>query len=105
VDVQVRYLEPGDDLAGPGRAEGFLLRVPDPLRDGHELVQELVTGVGPLIDLSARDHERVAGPQRRDRQERDDLIVFVDEASGELPVDDPREQRGHRHYLRGHPSG
>ena len=61
--------------------------------------------VDPVVDLGARHHERVTGPQRRDREERDAHVVAPDERAGQLAVDDAGEDRGHRPSLSGGRSG
>ena len=48
----------------------------------HDLVERRGLDVLPLVDLGARHHQRVALSHRRDRQERDDVVVLVDESAG-----------------------
>ena len=66
------------------RVPDALLRLADPLRDLEEVRGEIGIEVDPVVDLVARDDERVAGHHRRDREERDRAVVLPDEAAREL---------------------
>ncbi len=95
--VKVRHLQAGDDHAGTLCAERLAHRLADELRDLHDAAEHSRLDVLPLIDLGARDDERVSLRHRLDRQERHDVVVFVDEPAWQLPVDDLGEYGSHGH--------
>lgn len=95
VKVQVRDFHARDDQSGTRGAERFLGGDADRVGHAHEVVHQFRVGVGPLVYLGPRHDQGVAGIQRRDRQERDGLVVGVDEPSGQLAVDDPGEDGRH----------
>src|SRR6266849_4684248 len=51
--------------------------------------------VQPVIDLGARHHQGMPGPQRMNGRERHALVIAPDEATGQLAIDDPGENGGH----------
>ena len=95
VQVQVVDLEPGDEQRGARRGPGLLLRLPDRLRDEHQVRQHVVGRLGELHDLVAGDHEHVAVGDRGDGAERDGDVVGPHEPAGDVPGDDLGEQGAH----------
>ena len=93
--MQVRYLEPSDDEPGTGRVECGLLRGTDVPRHYQEMCQQVVVGISPLVDLTARDDQGVPRPQRSDGQERNAAVIAPYEAAWDLALDDAAEQRRH----------
>ena len=93
--VQVRNLQPGDDHARALGVERLAHRFADQLGDLHDSAEGSGVHVLPLIDLLARDDERVPMRHGLDRQERHDVVVLVDEPAWQIPVDDLGEDGSH----------
>ncbi len=95
VDVRVGHFEAGDEVAGARRTVGVDKCLSDLF--GH-LVHVGPQGgreVGPLVHLLDGHNEGVAVGDRLDGQKRSDRLVAVDEAAGQLPVQDLGEYCAH----------
>ncbi len=95
VHMQVRHLEPGNDEAGTGCVERGLLRGADVPCYHHEMGQQVVVRIGPLVDLIPRDDQRVSRPQWSDGEERDAAFITPDEPPRNLTLDNSAEQCRH----------
>ena len=95
VDVQVRDLEARDHQRHARRRPGVADHGADGARDRHDVLEQAVRGVEPLVDLLPRHHQHVSGPQGVDREEGDHPVVRPDETPRQLAVDDLREDGGH----------
>jgi len=60
------------------------------------VVQQRPVGIGPLVHFLPWHDQRVARVERHDRQERDDLIIGIDEPARQLAGDDTGEHCRHR---------
>lgn len=89
------YLESGDHHSDPNGTKHPLLGLADGSRDAHQVSDEFVVCVEPVVDLCPRDHQRVAGSQRGNGEKRDTMVVLPYESCRDVAVDDPREQRCH----------
>ena len=67
----------------------------DQLRDRHDPVERGGVDVLPLVDFFARHDQRVTLRHRLDGEERDDLVVLVDEPARQFAVDDLGEHGRH----------
>jgi hypothetical protein len=70
-------------------------RPADQLGDGHDSAERRLIDALPFVDLRSRHHQRVPLRHRLDGQECDDVVVFVDEPTGQFPIDDLGEDGGH----------
>lgn len=99
MQMHVRNLQAGDHQTDFDRFEGLLQRLPDRLRDGHEVRSHGGFQIEPVIDLGARHDQRVPRTERMDGQERDAAVVAPDKVPWYLSVDDACEQRCHVRLL------
>src|SRR5215469_5576455 len=79
-----------------GAPKASLAAFADPLGDVHAVAQQRPVGIGPLVHFPPWHDQRVAGVERHDRQERDDLIIGIDEPARQLAGDDTGEHCSHR---------
>ena len=93
--MEVRNLQAGDDHPGTFGTERGAYRPADALGDVHHSVEQHRLDVLPVVHLRARHHQCVALGHRLDGQERDNVIVLIDEATRYLPVDDHGENGRH----------
>ena len=66
---------------------GFIEGSTDRVGHACEMFHDVGFEVGPRIDLGTRDDERMAGFERRNRQERDADVVLPDEMTRQFAVD------------------
>ena len=95
VDVGVRHLVAGDDDADTLAAECPLLCLGDLVADREQVRRQLGGRVDPVIDLLDRHDQRVPGGHRVDRHERHTEVVAPHERSGNVALDDLRENGAH----------
>src|ERR1700757_395311 len=89
------HFQPGDDHPGALGSERLAHGLADQLAHRHDAGESGTVDVLPLIDLGAWHDQRVALCHRLNRQERDDVVVLVDEAAWQFTVDDLGEDRRH----------
>jgi hypothetical protein len=95
VHVQVWHLEAGHHQTGARSVPLVHLRGADALGHGHQVGEQLVLGVEPLVDLLAGHHQRVTAGDGPDAEKGDRDVVGPDEPAGQLAGDDLGEERGH----------
>ena len=91
----MRNFKSSDDERDSLGIERFHLSSTDFSRNNSEMPGDLVGKIDPMIDLKPRDNERMAGTDRRDREECDANLVPIDKATWEVAIDDLGKQRGH----------
>ena len=64
-------------------------------RKSHHPGQFLVVQIEDVIDLTLRNHQRMSLSQRINIQKCVKILVFCDLVTGDLPIDDLRENRSH----------
>ncbi len=89
MEMDVWHLQPRQHDADARRLEAGHLRLADRLRNRREMRQQTRIEVDPVIDLLARDHQRVPGAQRTVGEEHHAEVVLPDESGGQLTGDDP----------------
>ncbi len=95
-------LESCDDHANSGRPVDLLKCLSYSLCNMHQMIQQLGSEVEPVVDLLPRHDERVSRGEGLYCQERNALIVLIDETAGQFLVDDLGEERRHIDSLIGH---
>lgn len=100
MDVRVRHLEARHDEPDPLARECRLLGAADDVAYSVQVLRQLGGAVDPVIHLLAWDDECVSRCNRVDGHERNTVFVAPDERAGDLAVDDPGKDGGHRLHRR-----
>ena len=101
VDVEVWHFEASDHNADALWREHLLDRKPDSLGDGHQMGEEVVVDVEPVIDLDPRNDQRMTRGQGLDREERNAQLILVHESPREFSIDDAGEECRHDSIVSG----
>lgn len=96
----MRNLEARHDEPNPLAREGRLLGSANDVAHSVQVLGELWGAIDPVIDLLPGHHQGVARCDRVDGHERNAVIVAPDKRAGDLAVDDPGEDGGHRLHRR-----